>query len=161
MSLLDLQQTLREKVLETAQSVFNIKLEQVACEVPPKTELGDLAFPVSFELAKRIKQETGEKQNPRFIAEQLKLSKASAKANETEAQVDAALSRLWRLGQDMAKAEPARRREVFRQLVSRIDLRFDKVQRGKRTECPLNSGEIHLRTTEDSIFGSVSRGDSI
>jgi hypothetical protein len=53
----------------------------------------------------------------------------------------------------------ARRQEVFRQLVSRIDLRFDKVQRGKRTECPLNSGEIHLRTTEDNIFGSVSRGD--
>ena len=74
MSLLELQQTLREKVLETAKSVFNIKLEQVACEVPPKTELGDLAFPVSFELAKRIKQETGEKRNPREIAEQLKLA---------------------------------------------------------------------------------------
>lgn len=87
MSLLDLQQTLREKVLETAQSVFNIKLEQVACEVPPKTELGDLAFPVSFELAKRIKQETGEKQNPRFIAEQLKLALES---NENVERVEVA-----------------------------------------------------------------------
>lgn len=74
MSLVDLQQTLREKVLETAKSVFNIELEQLASEVPPKTELGDLAFPVSFELAKRIKQDTGEKQNPRDIAEQLKIA---------------------------------------------------------------------------------------
>lgn len=72
MSLLHLQQTLREKVLETAKTVFNIKLEQIAAEIPPKTELGDLAFPVAFELAKRIKQETGEKRNPREIAEQLK-----------------------------------------------------------------------------------------
>ncbi len=74
MSLLDLQLSLRQKVLETAKSVFNLKLEHVAGEVPPKTELGDLAFPVSFELAKRIKQETGEKRNPREIAEQLKLA---------------------------------------------------------------------------------------
>ncbi|HRH45652.1 MAG TPA: arginine--tRNA ligase [Pyrinomonadaceae bacterium] len=74
MSLLELQQTLREKVLETAKSVFNIELGQIASEFPPKTELGDLAFPVAFELAKRIKQETGEKRNPREIAEQLKIA---------------------------------------------------------------------------------------
>lgn len=72
MSLVDLQQVLRNKVIETAKNVFNIELEQIASEIPPKTELGDLAFPVAFELAKRIKQETGEKQNPRVIAEQLK-----------------------------------------------------------------------------------------
>ncbi|HEX8337548.1 MAG TPA: arginine--tRNA ligase, partial [Pyrinomonadaceae bacterium] len=41
-------------------------------EVPPRTDLGDLAFPVAFELAKRIKQATGEKRNPRAIAEELK-----------------------------------------------------------------------------------------
>jgi arginyl-tRNA synthetase len=34
--------------------------------------LGDLAFPAPFELAKLLKQSTGEKQNPRAIAEQLK-----------------------------------------------------------------------------------------
>ncbi|MEK7723169.1 MAG: arginine--tRNA ligase [Acidobacteriota bacterium] len=72
MSLLDLQQVLRHKVVETAKNVFNIELGQIASEVPPKTELGDLAFPIAFELAKRIKQETGEKKNPREIAEQLK-----------------------------------------------------------------------------------------
>ncbi len=80
MSLVDLQQTLREKVLETAKSVFNIELEQIASEIPPKTELGDLAFPIAFELAKKIKQETGEKRNPREIAEQLKLALESHEA---------------------------------------------------------------------------------
>ena len=72
MSILDLQQTLREKVAATALEKFNIQLEQIVAEFPPKTELGDLAFPIAFELAKRIKQATGEKQNPRAIAETLK-----------------------------------------------------------------------------------------
>ncbi len=66
MSILDLQQTLREKVRQTALEKFNVELEQVTTEVPPKTELGDLAFPIAFELAKRLKQ------NPRNIAETLK-----------------------------------------------------------------------------------------
>jgi arginyl-tRNA synthetase len=72
MSLLELQQVLRQQVVDTARTVFRIELGQIASEIPPKTELGDLAFPVAFELAKRIKQETGEKKNPREIAEQLK-----------------------------------------------------------------------------------------
>jgi arginyl-tRNA synthetase len=74
MNLLDLQNELRAKVAETAKSLFNIELEQIVYEIPPKTELGDLAFPVAFELTKRIKQATGEKRNPREIAEQLKLA---------------------------------------------------------------------------------------
>ncbi|HXG82940.1 MAG TPA: arginine--tRNA ligase [Pyrinomonadaceae bacterium] len=72
MSLLQLQKILRQTVIETAKTEFNIELENAAAEVPPKTELGDLAFPVAFELAKRIKQATGEKRNPREIAETLK-----------------------------------------------------------------------------------------
>ena len=72
MSLSELQNILGEKVSETAREKFNIELEQIAAEVPPKTEFGDLAFPIAFELAKRIKQTTGEKQNPRKIAETLK-----------------------------------------------------------------------------------------
>jgi site-specific DNA recombinase len=83
------------------------------------------------------------------------------KTKDVEAEIDAVVSRLWRLGEDMAKADPARRREVFRLLVSRIELRFDKVQRGKRTECPFRSGEIHLRTEGEGVFGSVNRGDRI
>lgn len=72
MTLTELQSILREKVRHAAASNFQIDLDQVVDEVPPKTELGDLAFPVAFELAKLIKQSTGEKQNPRDIAEILK-----------------------------------------------------------------------------------------
>jgi arginyl-tRNA synthetase len=70
-SLLDLQSRLRERVREAALELFGVTLEQAVAEVPPRTELGDLAFPVAFELAKRIKQATGEKRPPRAIAEQL------------------------------------------------------------------------------------------
>lgn len=55
-----------------AHELFGIEMEQVSAEVPPRTELGDLAFPVAFELAKLIKQQTGEKRAPRQIAEQLR-----------------------------------------------------------------------------------------
>lgn len=72
MTVTEIQNALREKLREAARAKFNIELEQVASEIPPKTELGDLAFPAAFELAKLIKQATGEKQNPRAIAEQLK-----------------------------------------------------------------------------------------
>jgi arginyl-tRNA synthetase len=72
MNILQLQTELRDKVIETAKTVFGVTLEKPAAEAPPKTELGDLAFPVAFELAKAIKQATGEKRNPREIAEQLK-----------------------------------------------------------------------------------------
>jgi arginyl-tRNA synthetase len=59
-------------VRELAEELFGVQLEQISPEVPPRTELGDLAFPVAFELAKRIKQATGEKRAPRGIAEQLR-----------------------------------------------------------------------------------------
>ncbi|HYO62278.1 MAG TPA: arginine--tRNA ligase [Pyrinomonadaceae bacterium] len=71
MKLIELQERLRGRVRATAQEKFGVALEQVAAEVPPRAELGDLAFPVAFELAKRVKQATGEKRNPRAIAEEL------------------------------------------------------------------------------------------
>ena len=72
MTLTEFQKTLTDKIKTAARESFNIEPEHIVAEVPPKTELGDLAFPVAFELAKLIKQQTGEKQNPRNIAEQLK-----------------------------------------------------------------------------------------
>jgi arginyl-tRNA synthetase len=72
MTLTELQQKLRERIRSAARETFGVELQQVAGEVPPRAELGDLAFPVSFELAKLIKQATGEKQPPRAIAEKLK-----------------------------------------------------------------------------------------
>ena len=72
MRLTELQESLRERVRRTAAGKFGVELEQVPAEVPPRTELGDYAFPVAFELAKRVKQATGQKTNPRAIAEELK-----------------------------------------------------------------------------------------
>ena len=72
MNLLELQNTIKDTIREEARAQFEVELDQVASEVPPRTELGDLAFPVAFELAKLIKQKTGEKRAPRTIAEALK-----------------------------------------------------------------------------------------
>jgi arginyl-tRNA synthetase len=72
MTIIELQDLLRETVRRTANDTFGIDLENVAVEIPPKTELGDVAFPAAFELAKLIKAKTGEKTNPRSIAEALK-----------------------------------------------------------------------------------------
>jgi arginyl-tRNA synthetase len=70
--LADLSETLRERVRATAHERYGVALEQVTAETPPRAELGDLAFPVAFEMAKRIKQATGEKVNPRVVAEELR-----------------------------------------------------------------------------------------
>src|ERR671927_503980 len=72
MTLTELQQKLRQRIRSAAREIFGVEVQQLAAEVPPRPDLGDLAFPVSFELAKLIKQATGEKQNPRAIAEKLK-----------------------------------------------------------------------------------------
>lgn len=77
MNLIDLQESLRGRVREAAQALFGVELEQVAAEVPPRTELGDLAFPVAFELAKRIKHATGVKRAPRVLAEELRTELAA------------------------------------------------------------------------------------
>jgi arginyl-tRNA synthetase len=56
-----------EKALaETVQSRFGVELPAIASERPPRTEMGDLAFPVAFELARALKKA------PRTIAEELK-----------------------------------------------------------------------------------------
>src|SRR5688572_42082 len=72
MTLTELQQKLRERIRSAAKEIFSVEVQQLAAEAPPRPELGDLAFPVCFELAKLIKQATGEKQAPRAIAEKLK-----------------------------------------------------------------------------------------
>src|SRR6266404_4028011 len=72
MTLTDLQHRLRKRIRAAALELFGVELDQINAEAPPRAELGDLAFPVSFELAKLIKQGTGVKLAPRAIAEQLK-----------------------------------------------------------------------------------------
>ncbi|HTG94064.1 MAG TPA: arginine--tRNA ligase [Pyrinomonadaceae bacterium] len=82
MTLLQLQNRLKDTVRSAARDLFEVEIEQLNAETPPKPELGDLAFPVSFELAKLIKQKTGEKANPRAIAEKLKERLESAEEVE-------------------------------------------------------------------------------
>ena len=72
MTLLNLQQQLKERIRTAAREVFGVEVQQLTADTPPKPELGDLAFPVCFELAKLVKQATGEKVAPRAIAEKLK-----------------------------------------------------------------------------------------
>ncbi|HEX5874521.1 MAG TPA: arginine--tRNA ligase [Pyrinomonadaceae bacterium] len=72
MTLTELQQKLKDRIRSAAREIFGVEPQQFSVETPPRAELGDLAFPVSFELAKLIKQATGEKQAPRAIAEKLK-----------------------------------------------------------------------------------------
>jgi len=71
LNLLELQQRLAERVRRTIEEKF-VSFPLVQGEIPPRTELGDVAFPVAFEVAKRLKQEKGERANPRAIAEELK-----------------------------------------------------------------------------------------
>ena len=72
MTLLNLQQQLKERIGTAARDVFGVEVQQLTADTPPRPDLGDLAFPVCFELAKLVKQATGEKVAPRAIAEKLK-----------------------------------------------------------------------------------------
>jgi len=69
MLLSEIRGKIQDSIRTTASSIFGIEIDSIAAEIPPKPDLGDIAFPIAFELAKRIKQATGEKQNPRTIAE--------------------------------------------------------------------------------------------
>lgn len=72
MTIVEIQNALVSAVETVSSKHFGVVPNTIATETPPKTELGDVAFPVAFELAKQIKQSTGEKQNPREIAGVLK-----------------------------------------------------------------------------------------
>ncbi|MEO6050438.1 MAG: arginine--tRNA ligase, partial [Pyrinomonadaceae bacterium] len=72
MTITEIQRSLRDAVRTTAVAQFGVEPDAIVAEMPPKTELGDLAFPIAFELAKKIKQTTGEKKNPREIADTLR-----------------------------------------------------------------------------------------
>lgn len=72
MTLLNLQQQLKERIRTAAREMFGVEVQQLTADTPPRPDLGDLAFPVCFELAKLVKQATGEKVAPRSIAEKLK-----------------------------------------------------------------------------------------
>jgi len=71
MTVTEIHEALRGAVSSAALDQFGIELglAQIVAETPPNAELGDVAFPVAFELAKKIKQASGIKKNPRELAE--------------------------------------------------------------------------------------------
>lgn len=71
MTLFEIQTALREALTDIAGSKFDVDIGDIAVETPPKIEFGDVAFPIAFEMAKRLKQATGVKRNPREIAQAL------------------------------------------------------------------------------------------
>lgn len=80
--LLTIQRTIKTQLQAAVKKVFDIELEliDIAAEYPPKTELGDLAFPIAFEIAKRLKVSTGIKQNPRQLADKIRSELTSIEA---------------------------------------------------------------------------------
>ena len=69
--LVGLHQNLRDRIVEGVRSLFQLSIEPPVIEVPRDLANGDLATPAAFDLAKRLKAETGEKRNPRDLASAL------------------------------------------------------------------------------------------
>ncbi len=60
-----LQQSLLERIQQILRVKYDVEMETLAVEQPPKIEFGELALPIAFELAKRLKKA------PRAIAQEL------------------------------------------------------------------------------------------
>ncbi|HEY5382372.1 MAG TPA: arginine--tRNA ligase [Acidobacteriaceae bacterium] len=60
-----LQQRIQARIQELLAERYGVELAQLAVELPPKLEFGEMALPVAFELAKRLKKA------PRAIAQEL------------------------------------------------------------------------------------------
>ncbi|MBX7222125.1 MAG: arginine--tRNA ligase [Blastocatellia bacterium] len=70
--LLSIQEKIRTRIRESIAKNFDLTLQNLVLEHPPKVSLGDFAAPVAFELAKQLKAATGAKQNPRQLAEKIR-----------------------------------------------------------------------------------------
>ncbi|MGH9898193.1 MAG: hypothetical protein ACRD4L_05020, partial [Pyrinomonadaceae bacterium] len=66
------QEELKKELRLASLEIYKIELNRVTTEFPSRPEMGDIAFPVAFEIAKKLKEATGEKKAPRIIAEALK-----------------------------------------------------------------------------------------
>ncbi len=60
-----LQQTIQARIQALLSERYGVELQQLAVELPPNLEFGEMALPVAFELAKRLKKA------PRAIAQEL------------------------------------------------------------------------------------------
>src|ERR1700750_2780536 len=60
-----LQSELQDRIAAVLLERYDVQLPSLAVELPPKIEFGEMALPVAFELAKRLKKA------PRAIAQEL------------------------------------------------------------------------------------------
>jgi arginyl-tRNA synthetase len=170
LKLIDLQERLRERVRATAEERFGIALAQVSAEIPPRTELGDLAFPVAFELAKRIKAATGEKQPPRRIAEELQLALQSdadvarvevAGAGYLNVFYDRAKLLTRVAAEDEAFAKNADSASVEKALDSNVGTRGSVAAAGAATKCVVEHTSInpnkaaHIGHVRNAVLGDT------
>ena len=61
----NIRQRLEERLAAEVKTLFGVELQEIIVETPPQTELGDLAFTVAFDLARKARKA------PRKIAEDL------------------------------------------------------------------------------------------
>jgi arginyl-tRNA synthetase len=66
-----LQAEFKTRIAAATADLFGVTVDTPAVEVPRDLAHGDLATPVAFEIAKRLKAQTGEKRQPRALAEAL------------------------------------------------------------------------------------------
>ncbi len=65
-----LQQNVQSRIQALLQERYDVQLTGIAIELPPKIEFGEMALPIAFELAKRLKKA------PRAIAQELQAALA-------------------------------------------------------------------------------------
>jgi DNA invertase Pin-like site-specific DNA recombinase len=101
---------------------------------------------------------SGMKKDRERLLMELRSAEIACGPVDVESEARARAERLWTLTEEIQEADPARVRELLRNLVSRIELHFEHVQRGKRLECPFSHGEIQLNP---AMFNCANRGERI
>jgi arginyl-tRNA synthetase len=66
---MSIQATIKDQIIGIIRHLYDVRLDDVVIEIPPRLEFGDMALPIAFDLAKRLKEATGQKQNPRQLAQ--------------------------------------------------------------------------------------------
>lgn len=63
--ILEFQQKIKQQLADFIKAKYNISIKEIIAEYPPELSMGDLAFPISFQLAKTLKR------SPNIIAEEI------------------------------------------------------------------------------------------
>ena len=75
-----LKRELESAISEACLRLFGVPAPRIVLETPPKVELGDLACPVAFELAKVLKRPPRDRKSTRLNSSHGKLSRMPSSA---------------------------------------------------------------------------------